>query len=89
MRCEIVRETLHWGAHAPSRAGFGALAETNFEALRKDKVRDDEGVIASTRGACAPQSEVPTYGPAKAVAPSPGFTAPSAAPGSLPIPMAD
>jgi len=45
-----------WGAHAPSRATFGALAETL--ALRvttaRGKVRDHEGVIASRRGACAP-----------------------------------
>lgn len=37
-----------WGAHAPLRAGFGALAETIF-----GKVRDREGAIARTRGACA------------------------------------
>ena len=44
-----------WGAHAPSRAGFGALAETSFAGSGvpcawKKKIRDDEGVIASTRG---------------------------------------
>ena len=46
-----------WEAHAPSRAGGGALAATNFccKAPRPVKVRDDEGVIARTRGACAPQ----------------------------------
>src|SRR6266403_1994746 len=43
-----------WGAHAPSRAGFGALAETIFP--KAEQVRDGEGAIASTRGACAPQS---------------------------------
>jgi hypothetical protein len=45
-----------WGAHAPSRADFGALAK--ILALRVNhggKVRDHEGVIASTRGACAPR----------------------------------
>jgi hypothetical protein len=41
------------GAHAPSRASFGALAETPVSPVR-GKVRDHEGVIASTRGACAP-----------------------------------
>jgi hypothetical protein len=40
-----------WGAHAPSRADFGALAEMILNPL---KVRDREGAIASTRGACAP-----------------------------------
>ena len=43
------------GAHAPSRAGCGALAATNFQGnglgvAGRRKVRDDEGVIASTRG---------------------------------------
>jgi hypothetical protein len=41
-----------WGAHAPSRADFGALVEIFFES---EKVRDREGAIASTRGARAPQ----------------------------------
>jgi hypothetical protein len=41
-------------ARAP-RAGFGALAETNLAGWGVpmglgEKVRDDEGVIASTRG---------------------------------------
>jgi hypothetical protein len=44
------RTFFFWGAHAPSRVGFGTLAETIFR-----KVRDDEGVIASTRDACATQ----------------------------------
>jgi len=45
-----------WGAHAPSRASFGALAETLVPPVStaRGKVRDHEGVIASTRGACAP-----------------------------------
>jgi hypothetical protein len=51
------------GSARASRAGFGALAETNFSAdvpwdeiaLFEAKVRDGEGAIASTRGACAPQ----------------------------------
>src|SRR5207245_5679020 len=41
-----------WGAHAPSRADFGALAEIFSES---EKVRDREGAIASTRGGCAPR----------------------------------
>jgi predicted HAD superfamily Cof-like phosphohydrolase len=46
-----------WGAHAPSRADFGALAEIFFQLISTaaGKVRDREGAIASTRGACAPQ----------------------------------
>ena len=46
-----------WGAHAPSRAVFGALAETFVPRIinATGKVRDHEGVIASTRGACAPK----------------------------------
>jgi hypothetical protein len=48
-----------WGARAPSRAHFGALAEiASVGPMRsaRVKVRDHEGVIASTRGACAPQN---------------------------------
>ena len=47
------------GAHASSRAGFGALAETIFlqrtavGPKEEKKVRDDGGVIASTQAACA------------------------------------
>jgi len=48
----VKRHVFVWGAHAPSRVDFGALAETFFMAL---KVRDREGAIASTRGACAPR----------------------------------
>jgi hypothetical protein len=49
--------TVFWGAHAPSRAHFGALAEMLRDTSnRARKVRDDEGAVASTRGACAPQS---------------------------------
>jgi hypothetical protein len=50
-----------WGAHAPSRAGFGASPKPTWHgtgephSLRKKKMCDDEGVIASTRRACAPQ----------------------------------
>jgi hypothetical protein len=55
-----VASAVIWGAHAASRAGFGGLAETIFlqkSAMdRKEKVRDDGDVIASTRGACAPQN---------------------------------
>jgi hypothetical protein len=45
-----------WGAHAPSRADFGALAETFLwsTSAAGGKVCDHEGVIASTRGACVP-----------------------------------
>jgi hypothetical protein len=45
-----------WGTHAPSRASFGALAETLVPPVStaRGKVRDHEGVIASTRGACVP-----------------------------------
>jgi hypothetical protein len=53
-----------WGAHASSRPGFGAPAETIFPQgsamapREKEKVRDDEGVIASTRVACAPRNAI-------------------------------
>jgi hypothetical protein len=45
-----------WGAHAPSRAPFGALAETLAPPIgtARGKAPDHEGVIASTLGACAP-----------------------------------
>ncbi|PYV51232.1 MAG: hypothetical protein DMG96_16420 [Acidobacteria bacterium] len=54
-RNELVHDSF-WGAHAPSRAVFGALAETSVPAVStaRGRVRDHEGVIASTRGACAP-----------------------------------
>jgi len=45
-----------WGAHARSRAHFGALAEMLWIDREPRKVRDGDGAIASTRGACAPQS---------------------------------
>jgi hypothetical protein len=48
------------GAHAPSRAGFGALAET----ISPRKIREREGAFASTRGACAPQIHAFTVAPA-------------------------
>ncbi len=56
-----MREPEIRGAHAPSRARFGALAETPSArqlvgSLESEKVRDREGAIASTRGACAPLS---------------------------------
>jgi len=47
-----------WGAHAPSRAHFGALAEMLWIDRELGKVRNGEGAIASTRGACAPQAVV-------------------------------
>ncbi len=40
------------GAHAPSRARFGAIAET------LGKVREGGGAFASTRGACAPRNKI-------------------------------
>ena len=46
----LAREMVR-AAHAPSRADSGALAETNFQGGK----RDDEGVIGSRRGACAPR----------------------------------
>ena len=42
------------GSARASRAGFGALAETIFWHA-SGKVRDREGAIVSTRGACAPR----------------------------------
>jgi hypothetical protein len=50
-----------WGAHAPSRAHFGALAEMPpgvavCGPTKPEKVHDREGAIASTRGAWAPQT---------------------------------
>ena len=49
------------GSARASRAGFGALAETVFrrgsaDYQREEQVRDGDGAIASTRGACAPQT---------------------------------
>ncbi|PYK41476.1 MAG: hypothetical protein DME60_03180 [Verrucomicrobia bacterium] len=63
---ELARRLYHldgkqheWGAHVASRAGFGAAPKRTLHgatgALLRRKVRDDDGVIASTRGACAPQ----------------------------------
>jgi hypothetical protein len=47
-----------WGAHAPSRAHFGAFAEMlRNRLIKSEKGRDGEGAIASTRGAWAPQTE--------------------------------
>jgi hypothetical protein len=42
------------GSASASRARFGALAEAIF-LHASGKVRDREGAIASTRGACAPR----------------------------------
>ena len=44
------------GSARASRADFGALAEISLlpRSANTGKVRDHEGVIASTRGACAP-----------------------------------
>jgi hypothetical protein len=53
----MIRELrIFWGAHAPSRADLGALAEIFLRSTTaaRGKVRDHEGVLASTRGACAP-----------------------------------
>jgi len=56
-----LREPEFWGARAPSRARFGAPAETSSTRQpvifsKFEKVRDRDGAIASTRDACAPQS---------------------------------
>src|SRR3954465_9807058 len=45
------------GSARASRAGFGASPKQSSE----DKVRNGEGAIASTRGACAPQSLTADY----------------------------
>jgi hypothetical protein len=47
-----------WGAHAPSRAGCDAPVATYFLIINatgeeEAKVRDDDGVVVHTRGACA------------------------------------
>jgi len=59
MKFELIRAQLQEfrGAHAPWRADFGALAEIFFQAISTaaGKVRDCEGAIAGTRGACAPR----------------------------------
>jgi hydrogenase maturation protein HypF len=48
---------LDWGAHAPSRAGFGVAPEQSFRSLlHAIEVRDGEDAIASTPEACATQS---------------------------------
>ena len=54
MRTSAVR-AFDRGAHAPPRAGFGAVAETLSPASFLGKVRDRERAITSTRGACALQ----------------------------------
>src|SRR6059058_4507946 len=46
------------GSARASRGCFGALAEILEQKDRKAKVRNREGAIASTRGACAPQIHV-------------------------------
>ena len=52
---------MFWGAHAPRvlvsapRRNQLGTAPKGRALSGKKKVRDDEGVIASTRGACAPQ----------------------------------
>ena len=59
MKLELPRawQSEFWGAHAPLRADFGASAEIFFQLVNTTagKVRDREGAIASTRGACAPR----------------------------------
>jgi hypothetical protein len=56
----VVRPIQHsrsfWGAHAPSRADFAALVEISLQqvGIAGGEVCDHEGVIARTRGACAP-----------------------------------
>jgi len=51
------RQECVWGAHAPSRAGFGALAKRTL-APSAQKVHAGEGAGISTRGACAPQNNL-------------------------------
>ena len=50
----LVRVRICLGSARASRAGCGASPQQSYQ----NKVRDDEGVIASTRGACAPQKLV-------------------------------
>ena len=46
-----------WGAHAPSRAGEGALAIADFSFLPSLTSQPfGEGAEMSTRGGCAPQT---------------------------------
>jgi len=52
MKASPHKRQTFWGAHAPSRVDFGALAEIFSEIA---KVRDRGGAIAGTRGACARQ----------------------------------
>src|SRR5438034_7464039 len=54
----VARETsAAWGAHAPSRAGDGALAIANFLLALFAPGAPGEGAIATTQDACAPQSQ--------------------------------
>jgi hypothetical protein len=55
MKASLYNAQIFWGAHAPSRADFGALAKIFSEIA---KVRDRGGAIASTRGACAPRRKI-------------------------------
>ena len=56
-----IRQRELWGAHALSRAGFGASAEIFLMSMRiiggkvRGRTRDHEGVMASRRCACAPR----------------------------------
>jgi hypothetical protein len=57
-----------FGERTPSRAGFGALAETVFLIPIPEKVRDREGAITSTRGARSPRSHLSELKPTPSVA---------------------
>ncbi|MGE5214029.1 MAG: hypothetical protein ACM3NN_10105 [Nitrospirota bacterium] len=54
---KLAVEDIRLGNARAPRAAFGALAESlfAFSPSASQKVRDREGAIASTRGACAPQ----------------------------------
>jgi len=49
---------IFWGAHAPSRAGFGALAETIFSD-RYQKVRDGEAPSPAREARALPSRKNP------------------------------
>jgi hypothetical protein len=53
------RSSVLGGAHAPPRAGDGALAIANFIPSQKDCF--GEGAETSTRGACAPQNPISDF----------------------------
>jgi hypothetical protein len=46
-----------WGAHAPRVLGF-LMQNSGMAAKEEEKVRDDGGVIARTRAACASRKAI-------------------------------